>query len=223
MNTTDKDLEEAINLIDPHFAESTKDWENLGGEFARGKEMRARKIEQAAGEIARIRAEAKAEALREAAERVEKYMDGTHPPHYYSVGVHNALMGYSDILADEPRTCETCGTPYCDQYKRGGSCPNYSPRDVSADITAADRVLAWIKAELGWSLGDPDTGELGPEGIETRNRLASVIGFRHVSAEDVETVREYVLSTIGSHHKPRERDILAALDRIVGKEEPRHD
>ena len=42
---------------------------------------------------------------------------------------------------------------------------------------------------------------------------------RPVSAEDVETVREYVLSTIGSHHKPRERDILAALDRIAGKEE----
>lgn len=40
---------------------------------------------------------------------------------------------------------------------------------------------------------------------------------RPVSAEDVETVREYVLSTIGSHHKPRERDILAALDRIAGK------
>ena len=50
----------------------------------------------------RIRAEAKAEALREAAERVEKYMDGNHPPHHYSVGVHNALMGCTAILADKP-------------------------------------------------------------------------------------------------------------------------
>ena len=44
----------------------------------------------------------KAEALREAAERVEKYMDGHNPPHHYSVGVHNALMGCTAILADEP-------------------------------------------------------------------------------------------------------------------------
>ena len=135
----------------------------------------------------------------------------------------NAVEAFKDLRAPELRTCETCGTPYCDQYKRGGSCPNYSPRDVSADLIAADRVLAWIKAELGWSLGDPDTGELGPEGIETRNRLASIIGTRDVSAEDVETVRRALESARGWVPEQTDDNLhqmigeaLAALDRIAG-------
>ena len=110
LTPTDKDREEAINLIDPHFAESTKDWEKLGGEFALGKAMRLRKIDQAAAEIARIRAEARAEALREAAERVNsKRVDlhdsqrGTRTEVYadgYNTGLVDAIAA---ILADEPQ------------------------------------------------------------------------------------------------------------------------
>ena len=130
----------------------------------------------------------------------------------------------------EPRTCETCATG-CLPNERvyvnpdvETPCPGWtlcSPQ--SADVEAADRVLAWIKAELGWSLGDPDTGELGPEGIETRNRLASVIGTRPVSAEDVEMVRRALESARGWVPEQTDDNLhqmigeaLAALDRIAG-------
>jgi len=51
-------------LIDPRFDESTKDWEQLGGEFALGKKVRLSNIEKAARKIeARDR-----ETLKEAAD-----------------------------------------------------------------------------------------------------------------------------------------------------------
>lgn len=46
--------------------------------------------------LGKAMADHETEVLSEAAKRVEKYMDGHHPPHYYSIGVHGALMGYSD-------------------------------------------------------------------------------------------------------------------------------
>ena len=84
--TTDKNREEARKLY-RELMYSSGEGEDI--------QILTRYIEQ-------LRSEAKAEALREAAERVEKYMDGNHPPHHYSVGVHNALMGCTAILADKP-------------------------------------------------------------------------------------------------------------------------
>ena len=117
----------------------------------------------------------------------------------FDVGYTSALEQVAGMIrkdlttesATEPKTCETC-----------------------------DQVFDWIKKNTGWSICDPDTGDVDRNG-ETYRELFDIIN-RAPSPKysaDVETVREYVLSTIGSHHKPRERDILAALDRIAGKEE----
>lgn len=42
-------------------------------------------------------------------------------------------------------------------------------------LALADRVLAWMREQTGWGLGDPDTGELDDGEMRTRAELAALL------------------------------------------------
>lgn len=65
----------AIRLTDPHFEVSTKDFDEYGGDFARAKEMRLRKIMEKAAMIEADRAAIRKECADRAMEAI-----GNIPP-----------------------------------------------------------------------------------------------------------------------------------------------
>ena len=96
-------------------------------------------------------------------------------------------------LPPEPRTCETC-----------------------------DQVFDWIKKNTGWSICDPDTGDVDRNG-ETYRQLFDIVNRKHRSPQsaDVETVRKKIELAIkfGLPIDARMalKEALEALDRIAGK------
>ena len=114
-------------------------------------------------------------------------------------------------LPSEPRTCETC-----------------------------DQVFDWIKKNTGWSICDPDTGDVDRSG-ETYRELFDIVNRKPRSPQsaDVEMVREVInkvtlwISSIICQCETGDRETpdhvcdrcvilaqlkcsLAALDRIAG-------
>ena len=89
---------------------------------------------------------------------------------------------------------------------------------------ACDQVFDWIKKNTGWSICDPDTGYVDRDG-ETYRQLFDIVNRKPRSPQsaDVETARSKIVLAIkfGLPIDARMalRDALAALDRIVGKEE----
>ena len=107
-----------------------------------------------------------------------------------------AGMIQKDLTADsatEPRTCETC-----------------------------DQVFDWIKKNTGWSICDPDTGDVDRNG-ETYRQLFDIVNREPHAPQpaDVEKARSKIELAIkfGLPIDARMalREAIAALDRIAGK------
>ena len=222
MNTTDKDREEARKIL----GNLTITVSASIGPFGKTKTIdfpqTDKTVESTAKIIASIRAEAAKEAVRNERERILNAVNilitAWSVDHKdwreFDVGYTSALEQVAGMIrkdltpesAPEPRTCETC-----------------------------DQVFDWIKKNTGWSICDPDTGDVDRNG-ETYRQLFDIVNRKPRSpySADVEMVRSKVREAfdLGVRHGKwlatytgplgvlhRVDDIDGQLDRIAGKED----